>query len=181
MPPAGAPRSDCWFCFSAARSGISSRAGFGEQFLAEVRHRLQPGDALLLGADLEKPLEQILRAYDDPLGVTAAFNLNLLARINRELGGNFDLASFRHRARYDETERRVEMHLVSLRRQEGHAIPGALACAAHLEEGETIWTESSHKYRPEAITEMGQRNHFRTEAQWVDQEWPFAQTLLIAE
>jgi L-histidine N-alpha-methyltransferase len=151
----------------------------GEQFLAEVRHRLQPGDALLLGADLEKPLEQILRAYDDPLGVTAAFNLNLLARINRELGGNFDLASFRHRARYDETERRVEMHLVSLRRQEV-AIPGA-ACAAHLEEGETIWTESSHKYRPEAITEMGQRNHFRTEAQWVDQEWPFAQTLLIAE
>jgi len=151
----------------------------GEQFLAEVRRRLQPGDALLLGADLEKPVEQILRAYDDPLGVTAAFNLNLLARINRELGGNFDLASFRHCARYDETERRVEMHLVSLRRQDV-AIPGA-ACAAHLEEGETIWTESSHKYQPEAITQMGQRNRFRTEAQWVDQEWPFAQTLLIAE
>src|ERR1700733_7795693 len=79
----------------------------GEQFLAEVRSRLQPGDGLLLGADLEKPLPQLLSAYDDPLGVTAAFNLNLLARINRELGGEFDVAAFRHLARFDEPQRRV--------------------------------------------------------------------------
>ncbi len=150
----------------------------GEQFLTEVRRRLRPGDALLLGADLEKPLPQILRAYDDPLGVTAAFDLNLLARINRELGGDFDLASFRHLARYDATERRVEMHLLSLRRQE-ITIPGA-ACVARLEEGETIWT-SSHKYSAAEITEMGIRSGFRTEVQWVDGEWPFAQTLLVAE
>jgi uncharacterized SAM-dependent methyltransferase len=129
----------------------------GEQFLAEVRRRLKPGDALLLGADLEKPLPQILSAYDDPLGVTAAFDL----------------------ARYDHTQRRVEMHLQSLRRQDV-AIPGA-GCVAHFQEGETIWTESSHKYQAAEVTQMGQRNGFRTEAQWVDQEWPFAQTLLIAE
>src|SRR5580704_1719005 len=70
----------------------------GEKFLREVRHRLNAGDALLLGTDLEKPLTQILDAYDDPLGVTAAFDLNLLARINRDLGGNFDLSAFRHLA-----------------------------------------------------------------------------------
>ena len=151
----------------------------GEQFLTETRRRLQAGDALLLGADLEKPLPQILRAYDDPLGVTAAFNLNLLARINRELGGDFDLLAFRHLARYDRAERRVEMHLLSMCRQEV-LIPGA-ECVVHLEEGETIWTESSHKYAAAEITEMGERSGFRTEAQWVDQEWPFAQTLLIAE
>jgi uncharacterized SAM-dependent methyltransferase len=71
------------------------------------------------------------------------------------------------------------MHLQSLARQDV-AIPGA-ACVAHLEEGETIWTESSHKYQAAEVTQMGQRSGFRTEAQWVDQEWPFAQTLLIAE
>jgi len=151
----------------------------GDQFLKEVRRRLQPGDALLLGADLEKPMPQMLRAYDDPLGVTSAFDLNLLARINRELGGDFDLSAFRHAARYDQGERRVEMHLVSLRRQEV-AIPGA-SCVVQFEEGETIWTESSHKYAAAEITEMGRLSGFRTEAQWVDQEWPFAQTLLIAE
>ena len=151
----------------------------GDQFLREVRRRLQPGDALLLGADLEKPLTQILRAYDDPLGATSAFNLNLLARINRELGGDFDLAAFRHLARYDQKGRRVEMHLLSLQRQEV-AIPGA-SCVVRFEEGETIWTESSHKYAAGEIREMGALSGFRTEAQWVDEEWPFAQTLLIAE
>src|SRR6202166_969961 len=82
-----------------------------DEFLAQVRRRLQPDDALLLGTDLEKPLPQLLRAYDDPLGVTASFNLNLLARINRELGGDFDLAAFHHEARYNSAEQRVEMHL----------------------------------------------------------------------
>ncbi len=88
-----------------------------ERFLAEVRRILVPGDALLLGTDLEKPLPQLLAAYDDPLGVTAAFNLNLLARINRELGANFDLGAFRHEARYNSSSQRVEMHLRSARNQ----------------------------------------------------------------
>src|SRR5579863_8046857 len=88
-----------------------------ERFLTEVRRILFRGDALLLGTDLEKPLPQLLAAYDDPLGVTAAFNLNLLARINRELEADFDLASFRHEARYNPSEQRVEMHLRSTRDQ----------------------------------------------------------------
>ena len=73
---------------------------------------MRAGDSLLLATDLEKPVSQLLLAYDDPAGVTAAFNMNLLARINRDLGGDFDLKQFRHLARYDEAERRVEMHLV---------------------------------------------------------------------
>src|SRR5260370_20523032 len=89
----------------------------GERFLAAVRRILYPGDALLLGTDVEKPLPQLIAAYDDSIGVTAAFNLNLLARINRELEADFDLAGFRHEARYNSPERRIEMHLRSLRSQ----------------------------------------------------------------
>ena len=148
------------------------------QFLVDVRSRLLPGDALLLGADLVKPVEQLLRAYDDPLGVTAAFNLNLLVRINRDLGANFDLRAFSHLARYDEIERRIEMHLVSRRRKEV-SIPGA-GCSAHFDSGETIWTESSCKYTTDEIVDMGGSSGFRVEARWVDEEWPFAETLMIA-
>ncbi|MGB6429239.1 MAG: L-histidine N(alpha)-methyltransferase [Candidatus Acidiferrales bacterium] len=148
------------------------------QFLDEVRRRLQPGDALLLGADLVKPVEQLLSAYDDSLGVTASFNLNLLARINRELGADFDLRAFGHEARFDEIERRVEMHLVSRRGQEV-SIPGA-GCTVAFSSGETIWTESSHKYTVEEIVQLGESSGFRAETQWVDKEWPFAETLMIA-
>jgi L-histidine N-alpha-methyltransferase len=150
-----------------------------DRFLAEVRHRLNRGDALLLGTDLEKPLPQLIAAYDDALGVTASFNLNLLARINRELDADFDLGAFRHRIRWEPSERRVEMHLLSLR-QQTVAIPGA-ACSVSLAEGETIWTESSYKYRLEDVDAMARRSGFRLEAQWVDAEWPFAQSLLIAD
>src|SRR4029077_19484488 len=110
-----------------------------ERFLTEVRRILYPGDALLLGTDLEKPLPQLLAASDDPLGVTAAFNLNLLARINRELDADFDLTAFRHEARYNSSEHRVEMHLRSTRDQ-SVAIPGAQCAVAFLKD-ETIWTE----------------------------------------
>jgi dimethylhistidine N-methyltransferase len=153
--------------------------GPAQRFLSEVRRRLQPGDALLLGADLAKPLAQLLRAYDDSLGVTAAFNLNLMARINRELGADFDLRTFEHLARYDELERRVEMHLVSRCRQEV-SIPGA-GCTVSFSIGETIWTESSYKYTTDEIVQLGESCGFRAETQWVDQEWPFAETLMIAE
>lgn len=151
----------------------------GEQFLKEVRGILRSGDALLLGADLLKPIPLLLAAYDDEAGVTSAFNLNLLARLNRELGASFDLAAFRHAARYDVYERRIEMHLVSLRAQ-SVAIPGA-GCEPSFAEGETIWTESSYKFEPEELLEMAVRSGFRSEAQWVDQQWPFAETLLIAD
>lgn len=151
----------------------------GEQFLREIRDTLRPGDALLLGTDLEKSVELQLLAYNDPAGVTAAFNLNLLARINRELGADFDLTCFRHEVRWNQTDRCIEMHLRSTCRQTVH-IPAA-SLRVVLDENETIWTESSHKYKAEEIPGMAARSGFRCEAQWIDSEWPFAQNLLIAE
>jgi L-histidine Nalpha-methyltransferase len=151
----------------------------GEDFLREIRAVLQPGDALLLGTDLEKDINTQLLAYDDPAGVTAAFNLNILARINRELGANFDLSCFRHEARWNTKERRIEMHLRSLQDQRVE-IPAA-GLGVMIEAGETIWTESSHKYRPEEVLRMAERTGFRCSGQWIDEEWPFAQNLLVVE
>ena len=148
------------------------------EFLSAVRRILEPGDFLLLGTDLEKPVRQLLDAYDDRLGITAAFNRNLLARINRELGGNFDLEAFEHVARYEEKERRVEMHLRARSRQTA-VIPKA-GLRVTIGEGETIWTESSHKYSPEEPYRMAQATGFSCVAQWIDQEWPFAENLLLA-
>jgi len=150
-----------------------------EKFLRSVRDILCPGDALLLGTDLEKNVAVQLLAYDDPAGVTAAFNLNLLARINRELGADFDLSCFRHEARWNAAERRIEMHLRSTCRQKVE-IPAA-GLRTILDEDETIWTESSHKYQPEDAIAMAERTGFRCDGQWIDEEWPFAQNLLIAE
>src|SRR5256714_696787 len=116
----------------------------GETFLREMRAILEPGDALLLGTDLEKSVDVQLLAYDDPAGVTAAFNLNLVARINRELDADFDLSSFRHEARWRPSERRIEMHLCALAAQEV-TIPAA-GCSVQFERGESIWSESSHKF-----------------------------------
>jgi dimethylhistidine N-methyltransferase len=147
-------------------------------FLREIRQCLLPGDALLLATDLEKPTAQMLLAYDDPAGVTAAFNLNLLARINRELGGDFVLRNFAHEARYHKRQRRIEMHLRSKRRQSVSIRDAEFTCT--LRAGETIWTESCHKYRVEEIPGMAARTGFVCEAQWVDTEWPFAENLWIA-
>jgi uncharacterized SAM-dependent methyltransferase len=127
---------------------------------------------------LEKDISTQLLAYNDPAGVTAAFNLNLLARINRELGADFDLSSFRHEALWNDQERRIEMHLRSTKRQ-SVKIP-ASNLRLMLNEGETIWTESSHKYQAAEIPEMAERTGFRCDGQWIDREWPFAQNLLIA-
>lgn len=149
-----------------------------ERFLSEVRRILFPGDALLLGTDLVKPMPQLFAAYDDALGVTAAFDKNILARMNRELGADFNMAQFRHEARYDEQHQRVEMHLRSLRDQTVQ-IPGA-GCAVSFLKNETIWTESSHKYRVEDIPTMAGRNGFRCDSQWIDTQWPFAENLLFA-
>jgi L-histidine N-alpha-methyltransferase len=151
----------------------------GMKFLAEVRRILEPGDSLLLGTDLEKPSSQLLPAYDDELGVTAAFNLNLLARTNRELGADFDLSEFRHVAKINHEARSVEMHLQSKRRQVV-SIPAA-EVRVEFREGETIWTESSHKYSADEIPEMARAAGFRCETQWIDEQWPFAENLLIAE
>lgn len=152
-------------------------AGLG--FLAEVRRILEPGDSLLLGTDLEKSGSDLIAAYDDDLGVTAAFNLNLLARINRELHADFDLQQFQHTARINRENRSVEMHLLS-RRHQTVSIPTA-ELLVEFQEGETIWTESSHKYSIEEVAEMASQTGFRCDMQWIDDEWPFAENLLIAE
>jgi L-histidine Nalpha-methyltransferase len=149
----------------------------GDEFLREVRDILRRGDALLLGTDLEKDIETQILAYDDAAGVTAAFNKNLLARINRELGADFDLTQFAHEARWNRDERRIEMHLRSMRTQ-SVTIPAALTRVDFVE-GETIWTESSHKYRAADVLAMAKRTGYRCEGQWIDEEWPFAQNLLI--
>ena len=151
----------------------------GVKFLSEIRRILETGDSLLLGTDLVKSSGQLLHAYDDDLGVTAAFNLNLLARINRELGADFDLSRFAHQARINQDEPSVEMHLRSMRRQ-AVTIPAAEIVVEFLE-GETIWTESSHKYTAQEIFQTARSAGFRCAAQWIDKEWPFAENLLIAE
>lgn len=164
--------------FLGSTIGNFDRAA-GIQFLGSVRSILQPGDSLLLGTDLEKSSAQLLGAYDDELGVTAAFNLNLLARVNRELSADFDLRQFAHLAKINYEARSVEMHLESKRRQRV-TIPEA-DVVVEFAEGETIWTESSHKYSAQEIVETARDAGFRCEAQWIDEQWPFAENLLIAE
>jgi dimethylhistidine N-methyltransferase len=142
--------------------------------LAQIRGALREGDALLLGNDLVKPERDLLLAYDDPLQVTAAFNRNLLRRINDELGGTFDLDGFAHRAVWNAAERRVEMHLVSTRRQSAHI--AAAGVDVGFEPGEWIWTESSHKYEPAQVLEEGLAAGFSRGEQWIDPEARFALT-----
>jgi len=151
----------------------------GVRFLREIRRILKPGDAMLLSTDLEKSIPQVILAYDDPLGITAAFNLNLLARLNRELDADFHLEHFEHTVRYDHAERRIEMHLRSTRAQTV-SIPKA-GVTLHLRKGETIWTESSHKYNLEEVSGIAAQSGFSCDAQWADGEWPFAETLFIAQ
>jgi dimethylhistidine N-methyltransferase len=145
------------------------------EFLQDLRGSLEPGDYLLLGADLVKNPEQMLIAYDDPAGVTAAFNLNLLGRINRELGGTFHLRNFEHQARWNEPERRIEMHLRSRVSQTVFIRDADLAVA--FQSGETIWTESSHKFHLSELTGMAEQSGFGVRAQWIDPEWPFVESL----
>jgi L-histidine N-alpha-methyltransferase len=149
------------------------------KFLREVRRILRAGDSLLVSTDLEKPVPQLLAAYDDPLGVTAAFNLNLLARINRELDADFVLQSFEHNARFNTESHSIEMHIRS-RRKQTVTIPKANLSVTFLED-ETIWTETCHKYSLDALFQLARGTGFRCEAQWIDEEWPFAENLWIAE
>ena len=150
-----------------------------EEFLADIRSDLRPGDGLLLGVDLVKPEHELMLAYDDPLGVTAAFNKNLLARMNTELLADFDLSAFAHRAVWNPIESRVEMHLESLRAQTVH-LPRA-ECAVEFARGERIWTESSYKYDPDQIVRMGREAGFRLHQQWIEPDARFAVALFVAD
>ncbi len=144
----------------------------------DVRHLLNPGEGFLLGTDLKKSESILLPAYDDPLGVTAAFNLNLLARINRELGGEFDLGGFRHRVRYNRDEGRVEMHLESRRAQRVAVRESEIEVS--FEPGETIHTENSYKFDLGQVAALAAETGFEVRRTWTDSEERFASNLLVA-
>lgn len=140
-------------------------------FLDTIRKALHKNDALIIGADLVKPQRDLLLAYDDPLGVTAAFNKNLLVRLNREMGANFDITAFDHRAVWNAELSRVEMHLVSRSKQRVD-IPAA-GVSIDFVPGETIWTESSYKYNVQAFDALLRRAGFTPARHWIDREGQF--------
>ena len=161
--------------FLGSNIGNFDRPG-ANAFLREIRASLMSGDMLLIGADLVKPERDLILAYDDPLGVTAAFNRNLLVRINRELGGHFDVDRFAHRAIWSAEHSRVEMHLVS---EETQQVSVDLAnCDFVIERGASIWTESSYKYTPEKIAGALEQAGFKLVEQWIDEPASFALTLV---
>ncbi|MGD8378299.1 MAG: L-histidine N(alpha)-methyltransferase [Gammaproteobacteria bacterium] len=132
--------------------------------LANMRRLAADNGALLVGVDLRKEVAVMEAAYNDAAGVTAEFNLNVLARLNRDLKADFDLSAFRHRAIWNDEESRIEMHLVSSRDQEAH-IAGE---TFHFAEGEYIHTESSYKYTPERFAALAARAGFRVKRIWTD-------------
>lgn len=144
--------------------------------LGEVRRILREGDSLFVGFDLVKDKDTLEAAYDDALGVTAAFNLNLLARINRELGGSFVLDRFSHRSFFNQRESRIEMHLVSNVEQSVRI--EALGMEVRFAAGETIHTENSYKYTSSAIEELSAAAGFRVEQTWTDSRRWFTDVLL---
>ncbi len=160
--------------FLGSSIGNLERAEIGG-FLREVRSHLRPGDFFLLGADLVKDVDRMVAAYDDPTGVTAAFNMNLLGRMNRELDANFDLRSFAHEVRWNTAERRIEMHLLSCRDQSIYI--AASGARFRMMAGETIWTESSHKFTLSELKSYAGAGGFSPVVTWVDYEWPFAEVL----
>jgi L-histidine N-alpha-methyltransferase len=145
-------------------------------FLREVARQCGPGGGLLLGVDLRKERSVLERAYDDARGVTAAFNLNLLARANRELGADFDLGKFRHEARWEPRYGRVEMHLVS-RTAQAVNVAGE---RFRFDPGETIWTESSYKYELRELAALAALAGWRCERAWTDERAWFSVHYLTA-
>ncbi len=148
------------------------------KFLTDLRSNLERGDFLLLGTDLEKPVDRLVMAYDDPQGVTSAFNKNLLARINYELSANFDLSKFAHEARWNQPDGCIEMHLRSLVDQAVRISRLKLICS--FSEGETIRTERSHKYRGGIIGGWLSSAGWELSEQWIDQPSLFALNLACA-
>jgi L-histidine N-alpha-methyltransferase len=146
-----------------------------EMLLRALAGSLRSGDAVLLGLDLRKEAAVLERAYDDALGVTAAFDKNMLARLDREFGATFDLRDFRHCARYDEERGCVDSYLESLR---AHTVEiPDLGLTVHFDEGERIHTESSYKYAVEDLDALAKRCSMRRERDWFDSERRFVVTL----
>ena len=162
--------------FPGSTIGNFDHAGAAD-FLATVADMVGGGGALLIGVDLKKDEEILVRAYDDAQGVTAAFNRNVLERINRELGGCFDIETFHHRALYNGAESRIEMHLVSTREQTVTVLDRDFT----FREGETIHTENSYKYHVEEFSSLAAGTGFRTARTWVDGDGLFSLHYLTLE
>lgn len=141
-----------------------------KRLLANMAEEAGPGGGLLLGLDCVKPVDVLERAYDDSEGVTAQFNLNLLARLNREFDGDFDLSAFAHQATYDVERDRIEMHLASRRDQQISVAGRRFA----LRRGETICTEHSHKFRPAEFAKRAAEVGWKLRRQWQDERRWFA-------
>ncbi|HEX5706183.1 MAG TPA: L-histidine N(alpha)-methyltransferase [Pyrinomonadaceae bacterium] len=148
------------------------------EFLRRLRAALRPGDCLLMGADLKKDAATLEAAYDDALGITAAFNLNLLARINRELRGDFNVRDFRHVAVYNESAGRVEIYAESAREQRVRV--RALDLTVDFARGERVHTENSYKYDLAQILRLAEETGFRSANTWLDEEERFSSNLLVA-
>jgi len=148
------------------------------RFLRAMRSVLHEGDALLLGADLKKDPAILEAAYNDALGVTSAFNLNVLARINRELGGTFDLHAFRHRAFYNEPAGRIEIYIESLFKQTVRI--NKLDLEVQFDTGELIHTENSYKYDIAGIANIAEATGFARSRTWFDSQERFSSNLLLA-
>ena len=148
------------------------------RFLRAMRTVLQKGDALLLGADLKKDPAVLEAAYNDALGVTSAFNLNVLARINRELDGTFDLRAFRHRAFYNAAMGRIEIYIESLMKQRVRI--EKLDLDVEFDAGELIHTENSYKYDMHGIRELAAATGFTLSRTWLDSQERFSSNLLLA-
>lgn len=139
-------------------------------FLSVTRNLMGSGSVMIVGVDLVKDLDVLRAAYNDAAGVTAAFNLNLLRRVNRELAGTFDLSTFSHEARWNAELERIEMHLVSLEEQE----VAVGTRRFHFGEGETIHTESSHKYRLDGFRELAREAGYEPVEVWTDDKQLFS-------
>jgi dimethylhistidine N-methyltransferase len=144
-------------------------------FLKSVHRSLQPGDALLIGFDLIKDAGVLHAAYNDARGVTAAFNKNMLVRINRELGGSFDLDAFEHVALWNQRKSRIEMHLESTREQAVWVQD--LGRSFHFEQGERIHTENSYKFNTASMRRLLRRSGFKLEKSWTDEKGWFGEVL----
>lgn len=157
-----------------------------EEILRNLRQQLEPGDSLLLGADLApgpgKSVDDLVRAYDDAAGVTAAFNRNILARLNRDLRANFDLACFEHSALWNADASRIEMHVVS-RGEQTVVIPANSSgpeLRLRFADGETIHTENSYKFSADSVSGLLRRSGFVVARTWHDGGELFAVTLAKA-
>jgi len=147
-------------------------------FLQRVRYYLQPGDSLFLGVDLRKDPPTILQAYDDAAGTTAEFNLNLLHRINRELGGNFQVEQFKHYAIYNPLNGAMQSFLISQKDQD--VTIGTTGELFHFSAWEAIHTENSHKYSLDGVAHMADQSNFKVETVYLDEKSYFADILLKA-